>query len=200
MPNLASVLKDEVARLARKEIRRQTAALQKASAQYRRDIAALKRQSAVLERQMVQLQSRPAAQPVQPAQESAPAEEGAKHRFTAKGLRSQRKRLGLSAGDYAKLVGVTPQSIYNWERGGARPRQSQIAALAAVRGMGKKEVKAKLAILPKAEPKKKAAAKNAAPNKAKKAAPKKKAVAKKAAPKKVKKAVAKKKATKKKKA
>ena len=50
MPDIAAVLKEEIARLARKEVRSQTEGLKKASAQYRRDIAALKRQVAELER------------------------------------------------------------------------------------------------------------------------------------------------------
>ncbi len=181
MPNLAVVLKDEVARLARKEIRKQTAPLQKASAQYRRDIAALKRKAAGLERQVAALEKTVALIPVP---ETPPVEEGARLRFTAKGLRSQRKRLGLSAGQYGKLVGVTAQSIYNWEREVAHPRPSQIAKLAPLRSIGKKEAKAKLAQLPKAAPatkpkkkiKKKAAAgkgRKTAARKTKKAAPKK---------------------------
>ena len=44
MPNIAAVLKDEISRIARKEIRSETAVLKKASAQYRKEIAALKRQ------------------------------------------------------------------------------------------------------------------------------------------------------------
>jgi len=65
-------------------------------------------------------------------------------RFTAKGLRSQRKRLGLSAADYGKLVGVTGQSIYSWEREVSKPRKQQVARIAALRHMGKKEVQARL--------------------------------------------------------
>ena len=43
MPNLAAVLREEILRLARREIRRQTNVLRKASVQYRRDIAEMKR-------------------------------------------------------------------------------------------------------------------------------------------------------------
>ena len=60
-------------------------------------------------------------------------------RFTAKGLRSQRQRLGLSAADYGKLVGVTGQTIYSWEHENARPRQQQVARIAVLRGLGKRE-------------------------------------------------------------
>jgi DNA-binding transcriptional regulator YiaG len=65
-------------------------------------------------------------------------------RFTAKGLHSQRKRLGLSAADCGKLLGVTDQTIYNWERGQARPRKQQVALVASLRCMGKREAQARL--------------------------------------------------------
>ena len=62
-----------------------------------------------------------------------------KIRFVAKGLKSQRARLGLSAADFGRLVGVSAQSIYNWEQGHATPRAGQLAILAARRGIGKRE-------------------------------------------------------------
>jgi DNA-binding transcriptional regulator YiaG len=145
MANLAAVLKDEIARLARKEIRRETETLKKASAQHRRDIAALKRQVGTLEQTVALLEGK-VLNDIPVATEK---DEGAQVRFTAKGLRSQRKRLGFSASDYAQLVGVAAQSIYNWERETSRPRNEQIAVLAALRGMGKKEALARLRQLAK---------------------------------------------------
>ncbi|MHC4540407.1 MAG: helix-turn-helix domain-containing protein, partial [Planctomycetota bacterium] len=65
-------------------------------------------------------------------------------RFTAKSLRSQRKRLGLSAADYGTLAGVTAQTIYNLENGLSRPRKQQLPVLASIRHMGKREVSARL--------------------------------------------------------
>ena len=47
------------------------------------------------------------------------------------------------------LVGVTGQSIYKWESGGARPRASQLRAIAGVRALGKREARAKLEELSK---------------------------------------------------
>lgn len=145
MPNIGTVLKEEISRLARKEIRRETASLQKGSAQYRRDIAAMKRQTARLERRVALLERKLLAERPQ----AAPVDDDSRLRFSAKGLRSQRKRLGMSAGDYAKLVGVTQQSIYNWEREVARPRKEQVAVLVALRAMGKKEAQARLLQLSK---------------------------------------------------
>ena len=143
MPSIAVVLKEEIVRLSRKEIRRQTNALRNASAQYRRDIAALKRRVADLRRKVTPLEKQ--VRKNVPAQ---PAEVDAEHvRFTAKGLRSQRRRLGLSAGDYGRLLGVTDQAVYNWEHEIARPRKEQIARIASLRHLGKRDAHARLAQL-----------------------------------------------------
>ena len=139
MPNLGALLKQEIARLSRREIRGQVQATKKASAQYRRHIAALRRQIGALERQVASLQRRVGDGAAAPAPEGSP-----KVRFVAKGLKSQRARLGLSAGEYARLVGVSPQSIYNWEQGHTSPRPAQIAIIAQLRGVGKREAQSRL--------------------------------------------------------
>ncbi len=141
MTNIATVLKSEIARVARKEVRTQTLGLKKAVASYRTEIAALKRRASELEQQL----RRHAKARAAPA-EAATASE-AKLRFTAKGLASQRKRLGLSAHDCGLLVGSSGQSVYNWEDGSARPRARNLQAIAALRTMGKKEAAARLAAL-----------------------------------------------------
>jgi DNA-binding transcriptional regulator YiaG len=138
MPNIGVVLKSEITRLARKEIRSEVTALRKSSAGYRRDIAALKRQVADLQRQVAA--SHRAVKRVQPAESSTTT----KPRFSAKALKSHRAKLGISASDYGRLAGVSGQSIYNYEAGKAEPRQSQIAALAAIRSLGKREAVARL--------------------------------------------------------
>ena len=140
MPNIAAVLKEEIVRLARKEIRSQTNVLRNASAQYRRDIAALKRRVSDLQRKVTPLEKQ--VRKNVPAQ---PAEVDAEHvRFTAKGLRSQRQRLGLSAANYGKLIGVTGQTVYSWEAETSRPRKQQFASIAALRHIGKREAVARL--------------------------------------------------------
>ncbi len=65
-------------------------------------------------------------------------------RFVSKGLKTLRARLGLSAADFGRLVGASGQSIYNWEAGKAVPRASQQTALAAIRGLGKREAAKRL--------------------------------------------------------
>lgn len=141
MPNIASALKEEIARVARKELRAEIDSLRKATSTYRREIAALKRRLGVVEKQTGKLaKANPASQV---AEESEDAD-GPGLRFRADGLASHRKRLGLSAADFGKLVGVSGQSIYKWESGGARPRRSQMEAIAAVRKLSKTEATERL--------------------------------------------------------
>jgi DNA-binding transcriptional regulator YiaG len=140
MPNIMTVLKDEIIRLARKEVRSETESLKKASAQYRSNIAALKRQVVALEKQIVRREKK-ASKGLEPAVEG---EASTKFRYSAKRFAAQRKKLGLSAGDMGALVGVSAQTIYNWEAEKSRPRQQQLAAIAAVRKLGKRQIKAEL--------------------------------------------------------
>ena len=140
MPNIASVLKDEIARVARKELRRETEKLKKSSALYRSNIAELKRQVSALEKlvsQHVKAATKNTVGPETPATSS-------KVRFSAKSLISHRKRLGLSTAGLSKLIGVTPQSIYNWESGVTRPRQEQVVVISALRTLSKRQAHARL--------------------------------------------------------
>ncbi|MGC1176161.1 helix-turn-helix domain-containing protein [Polaromonas sp.] len=140
MPNIATVLKEEIARVARKETRADTQQLKKASAHYRSDIAALKRRIAALEKLVGRL-GKAAAKTAPVATADQPA---GTFRFSANGLQAQRKRLGLSASEAALLLGVSDQSVYKWENGKTRPRASQFASIAALRGMSKKEAASRL--------------------------------------------------------
>src|SRR5258707_2127062 len=107
MPNIGTLLKQEISRLCRREVRREVGALKKASAAYRRDIAALKRQVLSLERKSAALSKRTVA-----VVDNVPELPERPVRFVAKGLRSLRTRLGLSAKQLALLLGVSEQSVY----------------------------------------------------------------------------------------
>ena len=140
MPNVATVLKGEISRIARKEMKSGTSVVRKASAQYRKDIAQLKRLVSNLQGKVSVLEKRVLKEvPTQVAEIDAK-----KIRFTAKGLLAQRKRLGLSATDYGKLAGVSGLTIYSWEKGTSRPRKTVLPVLASIRQMGKKEAQARL--------------------------------------------------------
>lgn len=143
MANLASMLKSEIARVARRELRAELQGLKKASAAYRGEIARLKRRIGALEQQLKR-----AARPGREAPAAAADEESdQKLRFSAKGLASQRKRLGLSAEAFGALIGASGQSVYKWESGKIRPRARHLPRIAELRGMGKREAAARLQAL-----------------------------------------------------
>jgi DNA-binding transcriptional regulator YiaG len=140
LANIGALLKEEITRLARKELRIETQGLKKASAQYRSDIAALKRRTAELEHQLARLGKTLKTSPV--ANENPVVDK--KSRITAKGFKSLRQRLGLTAAEIGTFLDVTAQTIYNWEAGNASPRAQQMSRIAVLRGMGKREVQALL--------------------------------------------------------
>ena len=108
MPNIALALREEMSRIARREVRSQTGVLQRSSAKQRREIAKLKREIANLTRALKQSSRTKVAEP-------ASLDDSKKYRFVASGFRTLRHRLGLSAAQMGKLIGVSEQSIYNWE-------------------------------------------------------------------------------------
>ncbi|WP_093136080.1 DNA-binding transcriptional regulator [Variovorax sp. OK605] len=143
MPNIASILKNEISRVARKEVRTEIETLKKASAAHRASIAELRRQLSALEKEL-----RRAAKGATRAVAAADAAEeeitGTKRRFSATRLATHRSKLGLSAASYGQLVGVSGQTIYHWEQGKARPRAAQLESLAKVRGLGAREISERL--------------------------------------------------------
>lgn len=141
MPNIQTLLKTEIARIARREVRAETERLKKSSTNYRSQIAALKRSVAALEKQLTR-QRRGAAAAASGDEEEGEGQRG--FRFSAKGLAAQRRRLGLSAREVALLLGVSSLSVYKWEQGKARPRAKQMEAISQLRRMGKREAAARL--------------------------------------------------------
>jgi DNA-binding transcriptional regulator YiaG len=142
MPNVGAVIREEITRLSRRESRTQVSTTKKATLQHRHEIAALKRQYANLARQVALLNRKVLSAPATAS--NGPGTNGKKVRFVAKGLRSQRERLGLSQPNLSKLLGVSPQTVYNWEHGESRPRAEQLAKIAALRTLGKREAAERL--------------------------------------------------------
>ena len=143
MPNIAQVLKEEIARIARRQIKQETAKLQRDSVWLRKSVASLKRQITALERENRLLRSEVSRQR---AGSIPRGEELKKMRVTGSMIRKLRDRLKISQAGLAKLVGVSGQSVYQWERkkGGLRLRQETKVALHRVRQMGVREARVEL--------------------------------------------------------
>ncbi len=139
MSDIAGLLKSEIVRLSKKVIREHLGPIQSATTSHRRQLAAVKKQLITLEREIAQLRRAAKNNAAAPA-----AKETSNIRFVAKGFRTLRARLGLSAEELGQLLGVSAQSVYNWENKKTVPRREQVAAIAALRGVGKREIRARL--------------------------------------------------------
>lgn len=136
MPNIAVILKEEIARVARREVRAEMEKLKKASSQYRAQITELKRQVATLQKEVARCakangQAKPAAQEI----------EVNKIRWSPAKLKAHRVRLDLSADKFGKLFDVSGQTIYNWE-GGTRPGKEHMVVIAKLRTLSKRQAHA----------------------------------------------------------
>ena len=142
MPNLTSMLKTEITRLSRKEIKTAVQPLKNASISLKKTVVELKKRIAVLESENRQLQSLRK----KVIQQEQPAEVPENIRVTSKTISSLRKKLGLSQGSFAKLLGVSSNAVYSMEHksGRIRLRSATLSGLMALKGMGKKEVNRKL--------------------------------------------------------
>ena len=138
MPNFAIALKEEIRRLARREIKQHTGSTKRAIVQCRKEIAKLRRQ--LLEARAGQ--ATPSNGHVDADEVESDDTQGL--RFSSRSVRAQRRRLGLSAEDYAKLLGVSALTVYNWEHGRTRPREAQFLQLTSLRGISKREALEKL--------------------------------------------------------
>jgi DNA-binding transcriptional regulator YiaG len=151
MANLTSLLRDEITRLAKRQINAEIVPLKKRWAQQRRVIASLKEECSTLRREVAQLSKR--AHQASATQVSSDAGNAGtpRRRFSADGLRAFRNRLGLTVRDLARLLDVSEQTIYNWETASTRPQPAMIDTIARLRALGKRELKARLLELQEAK-------------------------------------------------
>jgi DNA-binding transcriptional regulator YiaG len=144
VPNFSKLFQEEVRRLARKEVKDAVDGLRKDTADYRHAIADLKRRIGALE----QANKRLARQTVQPVPEPAAEETDAadRLRISSDTVLRLRQKLGLSQADFAKLLGVSGQSVYQWERrkGRLNLRGATRKAFLDVRDIGVREARKRL--------------------------------------------------------
>lgn len=138
MPNVMGVLRSEIRRLARKEMKEAVRELKRQVAAIRRRLASTKKRMTDVERtarKAVTVRGAVAARKESSANET-------QIRFSPKWVKVHRAKLGMSRRVYSKLIGVSPQTILLWESGKARPRRSALATWRSIRGKGIRELKA----------------------------------------------------------
>ncbi len=133
--DIKQVLSDEIRRLARKEIKQAVAPLHAAISALKKQIAEQKRQIADLEKHAVEAN----VESVPKAAEDEGAEKTV--RINASGILRLRTKLGLTQGEFAKLLGVALHTVSVWEQGRRIPRYKHKVRICALRGLGKRDLK-----------------------------------------------------------
>ena len=139
MPDVATVLREEIRRLARKEVKTATSLQTKQIRDLKNGIQVLRSQVASLDKALT------ASRRTTTNGAQAEKEEVKAVRISPKSIRNHRKRLRLSQAQLGQLLGVSTTTVVFWESGRSAPRGSNRDALAEVRKLGKKDAEALLA-------------------------------------------------------
>ncbi len=157
MPNIAKVLREEISRISRHEAKVAVTPMRKSNAKVRPDLADLKNRLSALEKEVKRLNIVAInLVSTQPAPALAPVDD--KVRILGRGVKSLRKKLGLTQEELGKLTGVSLGGVRAWERqqGMLNLKDASKAAIIAIKGMGKVEARKRLDAM---KPVKKAVAK-----------------------------------------
>ncbi len=138
MGKLEAVIKFEIVRLAKMELRKVLIPL-------KRDVFQLKRTVSQLRKVVLSLKRFTALQQKELGKrkimlETSP-EEVKLSRFSPRLFRSLRKRLGISQKELGVLCGVTLGAVQSWESGRFRPKDEKKKALVGLRRLNCGEVK-----------------------------------------------------------
>jgi len=132
MSTVQNALKQEIIRLARREIKQQAAPIVSG-------IKKLKAVTATLKAELATLQKAKTVAPVGPAPVISDEDvKGA--RFSGMLIKRLRTRHGLSRNEFGKLLGVTGFAVIAWETNECKPKVDRRKALIALRKMGKRQV------------------------------------------------------------
>lgn len=138
MPNVATVFKQEIARIARKEAKSAykalpgtLAALKKALSGQKRKIAQIEAQAGKLEKRLSA--GRGVAMPK--------PEELERSRLGASNIRKLRAKLDLTRAEMAKLIDASANSVLLWEGGKSTPRAAAKAKIIALRKLGRRKAR-----------------------------------------------------------
>jgi len=145
MPDVARVLREEVQRLAKRQVKAGLTPIKRDTIRLKKHVADLRRELAVLTRTSRELLAKVTAVVATKESEVATAR-AATLRPTSKSLVRLRRRLGLTQVEFGRLLGVSGQAVLNWESKGSRVRMrsANLAALAGIQKIGKREARRRL--------------------------------------------------------
>jgi DNA-binding transcriptional regulator YiaG len=130
-------LQSEIARVARREIKKELDPIRRVNASQRKYIADLRRELSDLQKEIKRLEKER-----EKADQAPQGDADQRFRITGRGVLSLRKRLGLTQVDFARLAGITQQTVVRWEKteGRIALRGDAVQArLQELRNFGKKD-------------------------------------------------------------
>jgi transcriptional regulator with XRE-family HTH domain len=132
IPSLAKSLRAEIRRLAAREIERALRPLRRVQ----RQVKALKSHSTKGRRGLARIERKLARLKTRKAPGGVPGRPGRKVAVGGPDILALRKRLGMTREQFAKLIGVSPGSIFGWESGRTTPRGASVARLGEAKKLG----------------------------------------------------------------
>ena len=136
MGKLEATIKNEMIRLAKKEIRSTSVPLGRDVRLLKSAVSQIRKAVLVLERSAAQQQKELGKRKV--PLEATP-EEVKKSRFSPALIRSLRKHLRISQKEPAIFSGVTVGAVHLWESGKFEPKDEKKAAMIALRKLGRRD-------------------------------------------------------------
>jgi DNA-binding transcriptional regulator YiaG len=138
MGKVEEIIKSEIVRLAKREIR-------KIAVPLGRDVWYLKSTVSQLRKALLKLERMTASQQKELEKgkrliEATP-EEVKESRFSPRLIRSLRRHLGITQKELAILTGVTTGAAHLWETGQFKPSMKKKAVMVALRKLGRREVR-----------------------------------------------------------
>ncbi len=138
MGKFEGIMKSEIVRLAKREIRKTLVPLG-------RDVRLLKSTVSQLRKAVLPLQRLAAQQQKELEKRKVPleatGEEVKKSRFSPRLIRSLRRHLGISQKELSILSGVTVGAVHMWESGKFRPKDEKKAVIVGLRKLGRRDVR-----------------------------------------------------------
>jgi DNA-binding transcriptional regulator YiaG len=139
---LEAVIRESIARGARRQIRMAVTPLRREVVRLRRRVAELQGTVTTLRRSAAGWKRIMEATPAVPR---VSEEEAKSARLSPRLVQSLRRRLGLSQTALARLVGVSAPAVANWEAGNSTPTGQNRVAVVGLRKVRKRDVKELLA-------------------------------------------------------
>ncbi|MCY3668337.1 MAG: helix-turn-helix domain-containing protein [Gemmatimonadetes bacterium] len=142
MPTLAALLKEEISKIARKEVQDQVRELKQTVREQRDAIARLEKQVGSAKAKAA---TKPAAKPAAKVRKPAGDTDKRKQlRISPNTIKKHRKRLKLSQAELGEILNVSTNTVLRWEAGTSKPRSKHLPGLDQLRTISKRDLKKQL--------------------------------------------------------